>query len=701
MSLRARLRATDYYTNLDEGSPAPSKKYQRIQQLNAVLEKEGRRIGAALGFTNPINKTQDDSVAETPSTPTDAKNGTHAKPFFTLFDDENDDHESSPYLTRRHKKSAYDVASATAAVSLLPKVKRSTVTSASVEAAARNTSINGGHSCGDEVINAAGNKKSRKSSGDSNSSAIYSDLNGNNRKSSSSSNDNHSSPHRVDSEVTVRRRHREQSSGNNRHSTERHSGGGGGTAGSTSHTSSQSRIKVSASSINLGGEHRRTLSNNISNSSPDLKRSCNSSSDVKHSSFSSNDIKNSSSSCNNIKHSTNPSSDGKNLSNSSNDIKLSCNASTDAESPLIHLHNGRLPKSTSHQQLNSVRDSSRTQISKSHVNLRYHNDNNSSGKHHRRGCSEGGPDPYGGDYKHIRWQDFKDIIYEYDLDDNTNGASHGKHVSRNKSFHSSRTTAAGYQSNNNNVPVISDNNINNKLRCQSVDNVSNMKNGVLYINHIHREVVSSFINKNNINHVNSNLFTSAAQGSHKHRRDRSLSKSREHSAKTSSKSNERTSSTPALRSRPHSSSTSDYASHSDSSSSSQSSTYSSGCYSGGYCSPVSSAPSSPASSVGTLSSRQPASGCSSFPNSPTAYMHASSCPVLRSPTLASPDSPDFTLAFHGHSMPKLLHISNTKDRWVIRRPDGLVVEIIPEHLWIKEQKKRSWKKALLDLFRDR
>ena len=276
-------------------------------------------------------------------------------------------------------------------------------------------------------------------------------------------------------------------------------------------------------------------------------------------------------------------------------------------------------------------------VSKSQVNLRDRGDASVGQKL---------SDPYGYQYRHIRWEELKNIIYEDDYSQYR--SSNPKHVSRNKSFHSSRAKPSpeinkrieNYQRSLDNS---------NKIRCQSVDNLHNIRNDNLYINHIHREVVSDFINKNHISRINSNLFPSNV-----HNFNASLSKRKEDKNINAKKQKEK---------KRHKSSTSDY--HSDSSSSSQSSTYSSsGCYS--TCSPLSTPPSSPGSPATSVS-----------------------CPALRV-TPAKSFQP-----------PKVLHVSPRKDRWVVRRADGLVVQILSEDLFLKEQKKKCWRKALLDLFREK
>lgn len=677
-SIRSRLRATDYYTNLDESSsPTPFKK-ERIKQLNATIESRG--INLPFGFG--IHSRNNVENTTTNSTNSGSKNSVISNTVSRVVS------KSTNSIINKNAK--ISPTSASSAVSLSPSSKKSSkssvfefdarsvaslitseaipqesvATSSAVVAKAKRSNasassvvVNLNHDCvaNSCLVGEDAGKKSRKSSGEGSSSSneassgTYSQST-HERKKKSSRIDLSGS----DGGAIVHRRHREHSGKNlaDRHSsdgsstTDKHGSGSesrhnSASTSSSSKSSSHSKNKISASTTSLGRDHRRTKFDNAANYG------------------------------------------SRKLSPSTDELKTGITSTS------------RLPFSLSSMNLNSIRDSARKHISKSQVNLRVRNDNSPG-----EVTSKMGLDPYGSEYKHIRWQDLKDIIYEYDNDKTNN--SNGKHVSRNKSFHSSRTTNGLSAIDNQRLLI----NANNKLKCQSVDNLNNIKNNALYINHIHREVVSSFINKNSINHVNSNLFTSSgvqnsSYSSRIHRRDRSSSKTRDDASSTK----DRKSSNHRTRHHSNHGSTSDYASHSDSSSSSQSSTYSSGCYSGGYSSPISSVPSSPASSVGAQSSSiRVGGGCSSFPSSPNDY-HSASCPILRyaagsSGFSSTPTSPDFKSTFQGPT-PKLLHISSGNNRWVIRRPDGLVVEIIPEHLWIKEQKKKSWKKALIDLFRDR
>lgn len=330
-------------------------------------------------------------------------------------------------------------------------------------------------------------------------------------------------------------------------------------------------------------------------------------------------------------------------------------------------------KTRSTLNLNIAKDNARHQLSRSQINLRPRNDNSP--------CSllPRGADPE--QYRHIRWNELEDIIYEHDHDEGIDTSHHRNHVSRNKSFHTSRNTDnlnANRTKNPTDFPIVSEN---VKLKCQSVDNLNNIKNNNLYINHIHREVINNFINKNHISHINSNLFQPALPNDEKNTAVKIRRKHRSTSRSKKCDDIEKNDNTKSSHHRHHS--TSDYASHSDSSSSSSS--YS--CFSGsqgGYSSPMSSTPSSPVSSF-----------TDSFASS---SIHSSSCPAFRSSSSSSsPGSPPPQPRFG----PKLLHVSSGKDRWVVRRPDGLVVEILPEIVWIKEQRKRTWKKAMLEFFKEK
>ena len=261
-------------------------------------------------------------------------------------------------------------------------------------------------------------------------------------------------------------------------------------------------------------------------------------------------------------------------------------------------------------------------------------------------------DPCDYNYRQKRWDDVKNVIYEYE-DVRKSSTNSSKSVSRNKSFHSSRAQPSDLGDDNN---VIRRNlNHDHRGKFQSADNLNNMKNSSVYINHLHREVVSNFINKNQITKINSNLFNTWSPNHSYNSDDRSLSKKDDiygrrgsGGRKSESRSKKR-----------HGSNTSDY--HSDSSSSS--SIYSSsGCYSG-YSPP--SSPSSPGSS---------------------AYFTPEVKP--------SPSTPFF--------VPKLLYVSSKGDRWVVRRSDGLIVEIMPEEIFYRERRmffNKNWKKKIIGLFK--